>query len=475
MSRRRALRLAGLAGLSAVALAGCVSTPLPDLAQPLPPQWTALPAAAAPRPAGSAWWQDFHDPQLDALVAQALREDLDVAQALARLRAARRMDGVADATLRPQLHARTEDPIDPDASASFLVAGFDAEWELPLFGRGEASRRLARGDLQAAQARLEQVRAATVAEVARNWIELRHAQRAEQVLQRIVQARQQQATLSQALVRLRLAAPATAAQAHAAQRQAQTALNQPRSAGADAAQRLAVLLARNAPDPAWAVAPTANSGAAQLGLQIGAIDAVPADLLRRRPDIAAREAEVLSAAGELGIARADRYPSIGLGGAIHWSSNLISHRRTSPHGIASLGPLIDIPLFDWGQRQAQALARGDLLEAATLAYRQCVLEAVAEVQNALTTLEQQRRRELAQQQAVQALQQAADAAQARRRLGLGNDLEVATQRAARDQAALELLDAQRQRDLDYIVLQTALGSAAPRGAGTDAGAAGATP
>ena len=478
MSRRHASRLAGLAALGAAALAGCVSTPLPDLAQPLPPQWTALPAAATPRPAGSAWWQDFHDPQLDALVAQALRDDLDVAQALARLRATRRMDSVATASLKPQLHARTEEPIDPDASASFLVAGFDAEWELPLFGRGEATRRMSRGDLQAAQASLEQVRTATVADVARNWIELRHAQQAEQLLQRIADARQRQATLSAALVDLRLAPPATAAQAQAAQLQAQAALGEPRTASATAAQRLAVLLARSAPDPAWSatVAPAAAPGAEASGLQIGAIDAVPADLLRRRPDIAAREAEVLHAAGELGIARADRYPSIGLGGAIHWSTNLLSHRRTAtPHEIASLGPLIDIPLFDWGLRQAQAQARGDLLQAAALAYRQCVLEAVAEVQNALTALEQQRQRALAQQQALQALQQAADAAQARRKLGLGSDLDVATQQAARDQAALELLDAQRQRDLDDSALQTALGSADTQAAATEAGTAGAAP
>jgi NodT family efflux transporter outer membrane factor (OMF) lipoprotein len=474
MSGQRALRLAAVALLGATVLSGCVSTPLPDLAQPLPPQWSALPAAP-PRPPGSTWWQDFHDPQLDALIAQALRQDLDVAQALARLRAARRLDRVADARLKPQLHARTEDPIDPDASASFLVAGFDAEWELPLFGRGEATRRLADGDLRTAQANLAQVRTATIADVARNWVELRHAQQAERLLQDIAQARQRQAELSASLVGLRLAAPATAAQAQAAQWQAQAALGEPRSAAAAAAQRLAVLLARSAPDPAWSAA-AAPAGAAAPALRIGAVDAVPADLLRRRPDIAAREAEVLSAAGELGIARADRYPSIGLGGAIRWSTNLLSHRRTAtPHAIASLGPLVDIPLFDWGLRQAQAQARGALLEAAALAYRQCVLQATAEVQDALTALEQQRQREQAQQQAVQALQQAADAAQARRRLGLGSDLDVATQQAAHDQAALDLLEAQRQRDLDYIALQTALGSADTQTAATAASAAGAAP
>ncbi len=235
-----------------------------------------------------------------------------------------------------------------------------------------------------------------------------------------------------------------------------------------------MLLGRDAPDPAWS---TAAASSAPGQLQIAAVDSVPADLLRRRPDIAAREAEVISAAGALGIARADRYGSIGLGGAIRWSTSLLSHRRTTTHGIASFGPVIDIPLFDWGIRQARAKARGDLLEAATLAYRQTVLSAVNEVEDALTALEQQRRNVETEQQVLQAQQQVAEAAQQRRRLGLGSDLDVATQQAARDQATLELLEAQRQRDLAYVALHTALGSAtAPiPGAGTGNAREGAQP
>ncbi|WP_045767593.1 TolC family protein [Xanthomonas albilineans] len=454
MSSQRTF-LHSILALAAIALSGCASTPLPDLTQPLPAHWSDLPEAANPRPAGSAWWQDFQDPQLDALVAQALHDDLDVAQALAKLSAARRMNSVVDAPLRPQLHIRTEEPIDPDASASFLVAGFNAEWELPLFGRDKANHLVASGDLQSAQANLAQVRAATIADVVRYWIDLRHAQQAERLSQDIASARQQQATLQATLVRLQLAAPATGAQAQAAALQARNAVEEPRRAAAAAAQRLAVLLGRSAPDPAWS-ATTATT--APPSLQIAAIDSVPADLLRRRPDIAAHEAEVLSAAGTLGIAKADRYPSIGLGGAIRWSTKLVSYRRTSTHGIASLGPVIDIPLFDWGLRKAKAKARGDLLEAAALAYRQNVLEAVAEAQNALSTLEQQRQNVQTQQQALQAQQQAADAMQQRRRLGLVSDLDVAAQQSERDQAALALSETQRQRDLAYVALHMALGS-----------------
>ncbi|MGO4780989.1 TolC family protein, partial [Lysobacter sp. 2RAB21] len=92
--------------------------------------------AAAPDP--RAWWSAFADPRLDRLVDEALSANLDVQQARWRLRAARTLYQRAGSVLRPELRARTANPIDPDASASFFVAGLDATWELGLFGRSEA-------------------------------------------------------------------------------------------------------------------------------------------------------------------------------------------------------------------------------------------------------------------------------------------------------------------------------------------------
>ena len=184
-------------------LAGCASMPLPSLHAPVAAHWQHDTGASAAPPVDlQGWWHAFHDAQMDALVDQALASNLDVAQATEHLLAARALHRVSDRRFLPQLHAKTEDAIDPDASASFFVAGFDALWELDLFGRGTAVKRQAQGDLDQASADLQGARVSLVAEVVRNWLELRAAQQQVRLLSGIRDVRQQQ--LAQAQVRQRL-------------------------------------------------------------------------------------------------------------------------------------------------------------------------------------------------------------------------------------------------------------------------------
>jgi len=450
---RRQAALAWIVGVACVC-AGCVSTPLPDLHVALPPQWQHLAPGAttsAPGTDPDRWWEAFADPRLDAVVDDALAANLDIAQAAARLRAARVLHRRADAPLRPSVHFRTSDPIDPDASASYLVAGFDSVWELGLFGRGTAIHRIANADLATAKAELREVQVSVAAEVSREWITLRAAQQREALLTRIRDLRAEQARLTGERLRLRLATPQQAAQARAAVAQAEDAIAEPREAAAASAQALAVLLGRSEPDRAWlqpGELPTLGEAS---------VISAPADMLRTRPDIAREQAVVLRAAGELGIAKADRYPSIAIGGSIVASVSEAERENKNPGAIGSFGPIIDIPLFDWGMRRAQAEAKGEILQAAALAYRKTVLTAVGEVETALAALEQQRLRELASAQAWQALSDVADRTERRHRLNLVSGLDRAGSDADRDQAALELAVVRTNRAIDYIALCKALG------------------
>lgn len=448
-ARRQALGV-----VAACLLSACVSTPLPDLQVDLPEHWQQAPAADARvtlATEGRSWWRALGDRQLDALVEQALRTNLDIGQAQARLRAARVLHAHADAPLRPNLHARTSDPVDPDASASFLLAGFDSTWELGLFGRGTAIHRLARADLDTAQADLDAAHVSVAAEIARTWIELRAAQQRETVLSGIRDARLAQAERIESRKQLGLASAQQAAQARAATAQAGAALAEPRAAAQASAQALAVLLGRAEPDPGWLAAGPLPQ------LHDWRVTAMPADLLRARPDIAREQAAVLRAAGELGIAKADRYPSIAIGGSILWSASEIENRNTRPNRIAAFGPIIDIPLFDWGMRRAQAAAKGELLQAAALDYRKTVLNAAAEVETALGALQQQRLREQAGVQAWQALADVAERTRERQHLGLASGLDIAAADAERDEAQLQVLDARSNSALDYVALCKALG------------------
>ena len=436
-------------------LAGCTAAPLPQLKPPVPETWRNAPAGVAPPAADlRGWWQALGDPALDGLIDRALRNNLDVAQAAERLQAARQLSGHAHDVYLPNVHARTNDVVNPDTSASYFMVGFDASWEFPLFGAWQSTKRVADGQFHSAQAALHGAQVSLVAEVTRRWVELRSAQRQEALLLAIHDAQQEKTRLLQTRVKLKLAAPAEAARAEAELARADAALAEPRQAINAAAQQLAVLLGQNEPDPAWLESGT------QPRLGAWQLTAAPADLLRTRPEIAGAEAEVLRAAGELGLARKDIYPHIGFGSSMMWSINIASNHRARNHeGIFSVGPVIDIPLLDWGQRVAAAHAKGHELNAALLAYRQAVLQGVAETEVAMGDLEQLRTREQALAQAADASRSGAEAARKRAELGLGSGLDVQDSVIDGHRAELELASAIAARDLSYVSLYKALGGA----------------
>lgn len=448
------LRSCWLALGIAVALSAC-SVAMPKLDPPIPAQWQHPMAAQAPNAANlHSWWRAFNDPALNALVDHALAGNLTVAQAVERLRAARIAQQHAGAPYLPSLKANTDQVIDPDASASYLVSGFDATWESGLFGRAQGAHREAQGDLDASVADLQAARVSLVAEVVRNWIELRAAQQQEQVLAQIDATRQRQLDRLQVRQRLQLEPPASVDQARAVVAQSAAALAAPRQAINAAAQRLAMLCGQNHPDPAWlAPGPQPQLGAWQL-------PGTPADLLRTRPEIAHAEADVLRAAGELGIARANRFPRLGLGASMIWATDLNNNRKhTVSNGLVSIGPLFDMPLFDWGMRAAAEHAKSHDLKAAVLAYRQAVLEGVSEVETALGTLQQQQQRVQQNLTAWQSLEKVDGALQTRVKLKLDSPMTLADGRLAADQAALELANARASHTLAYVALFKALGGA----------------
>ena len=442
--------LTGLAGL----LVGCAGIDVPTLDRTVPAHWRhAVPQVPAAPVDLRGWWHAYGDPQLDGLVDTALHDNPRVAEAAERLLAARALYRAEKVEYLPRLRAKTEDAIDPDASASFFVAGFDSSWELSLFGRGTATRRQARAAVDAGVADLQQARVSLIAEVVRDWLSMRAAQQRIAILSQIRDLNAQQLAQIRTRVKLQLA-PATAeASAEARLAQAEAALSEPQGEADAAAQQLAILLGRSEPDPAWQSPdrlPTLGT------LQI---TQAPADLLRSRPDIAHAEADVLRAAGDAGVARADLYPRIGLGGSLVWSTNITTHRRTNDNAIASVGPVIDIPLFDWGARQAELHAAKHELKASVYAYRQAVLQGVADAETALGELDRQREREAASTRALAALQRAGQSVDVRVRLHLAAPSEQLDNQLEQARAALACNQATEARDLAFVGLYKALGGA----------------
>jgi outer membrane protein TolC len=275
------------------------------------------------------------------------------------------------------------------------------------------------------------------------------------LLEQIADASRARRALTQRRRELGLAADSDLARADADLEQANAASAEPRIRADASAQQLAVLCGRAEP-PAELLAagtPPTLTGVAPVTL--------PADLLRTRPDIRHAESTVLAAAGELGIARADLYPRLSLVGAITTSTTISGGEFGFGRAVSSFGPLIDMPLFDWGARRARVTAKEADLSAALDGYRETVLEAVAETETALATWHAQRARENNLRSMVAARERDEHSVSSGRRLGLADGMDQAAAAVALNQSRLELLDAEQAQALAYVALYKALGGAPP--------------
>ena len=437
-------------------LAGCSVAPLPALKPPTPETWRNAQRPLSPQqPDLNQWWHAFNDPQLNVLIDRALQNNLDVAEAVERLRAIRVISQHAQSPYLPSLSIKTKDAVSPDTSSSYFLIGFDSVWELPLFGAKQSADRLALGNKALLETNLRTVQVSLVAEVSRRWIELRAAQQMEHTLAAIRDIQHEKVALLLVREHLALAPHSDVAAAQIELAHAEMALTRPRQLINHSAQQLAVLSGQSEPDPLWLQpGPPPKLGHWQLS-------SVPTDLLRTRPEIANAEAQVIIAAGELGMSEADIYPHISFGTSLQWSLNIASNRNNTPNGnsIFSAGPGISIPLFDWGQRVANAKARDHQMQAAVFAYRQTVLEGVAEAEIALGDLEQLRVHEQSSQQAFAATQTHLDALQQQAGLGLLSKLDLGNAQVKKLHAQQQLNRASAERNIAYVALYKALGGA----------------
>lgn len=438
-----------------VILAGCASTPLPKLSMPLPAHWRNQPThgASSRQPDLQSWWRRFGDNQLNTLVTQSLHANLSIAEATENLRAAHALATHSDAPFHPSIGFRTYHPVDPNANASFFVIGFDALWDLGLFGRRQGRLHEARSHLESAAAERRLAQVNVIAEVVRDWVNLTASQQRLAVLTRIRDTRLRIVHVQSVRVRLGLVSPAELEQVRAQAASAQADLSTPRETIDSAAQHLALLLGHAEPAAAW-LKPHPLPRLHQQRLT-----SLPAQLLDTRPQIAIARARVLQSTGEFDVAKANRYPNIGLGGSIIWSTSTLAHHGEPSNAIASFGPTIDIPLLDWGLRKAKASASSHALKASVLAYKQAVLQGIARVEIALGNLARERVREHASLKAWQALTHAATRLRQRQQLGLTSAMTTAQSEIACDRAMLAVIDARQARDTAYAALYEALGGA----------------
>ena len=412
----------------------------------------------------SAWWLAFGDPQLTQFVTLALQQNLDLAQALARVRQARAQLDAAGAALLPagNVTAQTsrgyqslQTPLGqvlnavPDFAryGNAHEANLGVSWEVDLFGGLKREQQAAHAEYQATQADAVAVRLAVAAQAADTVLQIRGLQARLAIARQQVQTQQQLRSTIELRWHKGLAAELQLRQAQGALARAQATIP-PLEAALETAMNAMDVMLGDMPGThraAFAQLPPSPglSGLSSIpGMSLGS---APADLLRRRPDVIAAERRLAASNARIGAAIAEYYPKISLSGLIGSATSLSSGQLFSG-GASQVAAVAGLRwrLFDFGRINAQ-LAQAEASEAGALAaYRQAVLRATEDVENAL--LARERRQELSAvlAQGEHALARAREASAAAYDKGVVSLIEV----LQADESLLSVRDAQAQAGTD---------------------------
>ncbi len=387
-------------------LAGC--TVGPDFRTPdatVPPDWHGRPAQVEVARGDvelARWWESFQDPLLNSLIERACTGNLDLRQAEARMRQARAASAVATAGLWPTVDAaagysRARSGASTSSGGQgvrtdLYQAGFDAGWEIDLFGGTRRGIEATEADLRAAMENRRSLMVSLTAELAGNYLGLRTLQQRLDIARRnlVLQERNVELTRRRQQGGLTSSLDVVAAEGQAATTAA--LLPQLHSGIDQAIHGIALLLGEPPATLLAELAPAAPMPPTPPAPPL----ALPADLLSRRPDIRQAEAEAHAATARVGVAEALRYPTITLPGMIGFQNSFTQELFDWPSRVWSIGPSIGWRIFDGGAIQGGIAQKQAALDEKLLAYQATVLGAFHEVENALVAAvrEEERGREL---------------------------------------------------------------------------------
>lgn len=429
----------------------------------------------------SAWWRAFNDPLLDQLQQRAIEASPDLRTATLHFAQARVQRSTTAAQRGPDVGVsggvsrqrqsevgagtRMLDALGGDRArlADFLSepftlyqAGFDASWELDLWGRVRGSIEAADADVQRQAALLDLARLSLASDVARHYIDLRTAQRQSQLAREDIAALQDRLGLLEARVKRgvmdHLDLERQRAELSAVEGQLPSLLAQE----SGSANQIALLLGeRPGALRGLLAAPTAEtSPATPPDLALG----LPSELALRRPDIRAAEAQLHRATAGIGVARADLYPSIRLGAKFGHESYLRGEFGDWGSRTWSIGPSLNLPLFDHGRRKSVVQLRELEQQEAAVNYQRTVLQAWQEIDDALNGYAAERQQAQQMQARLNSTRKAYELARARYDGGTVDFTVVLDGQRAYLQARRDLVASQGRLGNRYVMVNRVIGN-----------------
>ena len=448
---------------SALLLSGCITVG-PDYHRPVekPVALQGVDAAQqSARDFQANWWTQFNDQTLDALIKRAAKNSPDLKIALARLNQSRAQLGTARSQQVPDVQAQTsytrsreQQPgftTDPETITTYQ-AGFDASWELDLFGGIRRSVEAARADTEAGAASLEDAQVTLFAEVARHYFDLRGAQLRIDVAQRDIGNLRDSLKLIKSRADVGTGSDQDVASASARLAAVEAQLPPLQTQAQADTFRLAVLLGERPGELDIDLSPK-TFHPIDTALPIGNAG----DVLARRPDIRVAERELAAANARIGVAKADWFPHISLGGFVGFLAGRSNDFGGTESRAFSLAPSISWDGLNVQRVRSGVKASEARADEAKANYQRTVLAALEDVDNALVGYNQQRVRvQKLDEQATQSTR-AAELARVRYEAGATDYLELLDAQRTQLTAEDQLAEAEAGINLQAIAIYKALG------------------
>lgn len=454
--------------------AGCYVGPdYKPVVMDVPAEWPSIEkqtdtiGQAAETDALAQWWTTLDDPVLSDLVKRAISNNKDLKIALTRVRQARAALGVADKQLDPSITGSTryrrsqsgtptaDDP-DPDLfsiGSDYYNAGFDASWEIDLFGKKHRGIEAAAAELDASREGYRNVLVSMVSETASNYVRLRTLQKQLEIVGRNLEMQEKSLFLLEDKAAAGLIGLLQVKQARYNVENTRSRIPGYRISIEESMNTLAILLGEMPGDLHEELSTPAPIPIPGVGIVVG----IPADILRRRPDIRNAERALAAQTARVGAATADLYPSFSLSGVLGLTSSSLDTFFSDESAAFNVSPFVSVPLFNRGRIRDQIEVQNAVQERTLVEYETTVLDAIKEVRDAIMAYGEEQKRHRSLEKGAAEARTALDIAEERFRSGLVDFMDVLDAQRALLSFEESRINSRGTVTLDLIRLYKALG------------------
>jgi multidrug efflux system outer membrane protein len=462
-----------LIGMAAAGIGGCAVGPNYHAPAVRAPTAWASPVSdgvAVSASVPSSWWASFNDVELDSLIERAARSNLDLRVAEARLRQARAVRQGSAADFWPTVDSSDSASRQKQSEHQPLIgslvlppsfpfeynvysAGFDASWEIDIFGGNRRALEAATAEWQGAMEARNDAVVSLLAEVARNYVELRGDQQRLEIARRDIRLQEEAVELTRDRFQGGVATELDVTRAAALLASIQAIIPPLETGVREAMYGLAVLLGQQPGELVAELSLSKPVPPVPPEVPIG----LPSDLLLRRPDVRRAERQLAAETARIGVAKSEWFPKLSLTGKAGTESVSLSNWFDPGSVFWSIGPSLQWRALDFGRVHAEVRAQTAVQEVALATYEKTVLISLQEAENALVTYAQEQNRHRALADEVAENRRSLDMADGLYAEGRVNYLDVLDVRRSLYQSDDQLAASDQAVSLDLIALYKALG------------------